>query len=139
MAEPTHHFREVVCEPPDAVQFKHPTPILCVDAMGASIAYYVERLGFQLAWDWGDPPTFACIKRGDLYLFLSERSQGQRGTWIFVPVTDVDRLYDEYRVRGANVVQPPLNQPWGSREMKVEDPDGHTFRFAGDPTSEPAR
>lgn len=130
--EPTHHFREVKPDA-DAARFRHSTPIFRVETMAVSIDYYVNRLGFQVAWDWDDPPTFACVKRGDVALFLAEQDQGSPGTWLFIDVDDVDRLYVEYLASGAVIVQPPADQPWGSREMIVQDPDGHHFRFASTP------
>lgn len=29
---------------------------------------------------------------------------------------------------------PPTNMPWGTREMNVEDPDGHRIRMGSDST-----
>lgn len=135
--EPKHHHRGLEPEDPAVTRFQHATPIFRVDNMRISIDYYVKQLGFQLAWDWGVPPTFACVKRGDVALFLCEGSQGTRGNWLFIDVDDVDRLHDEYKVRGVKIVQPPTNFSWGRREMNVEDPDGHRFRFASEPTGEP--
>jgi hypothetical protein len=42
---------------------------------------------------------------------------------------DVDSLHEELTKRGAKIVRAPADEPWGMREMLVEDPDGHTFRF----------
>jgi catechol 2,3-dioxygenase-like lactoylglutathione lyase family enzyme len=137
--EPRHHFRKLDSEDSAAARFEAATPIFFVDAMSTSVDYYVVRLGFQVAWDWGDPPTFGCVKRGDVTLFLSERSQGAPGTWLFIGVDDVDRLYAEYSATGAKIVQAPADRPWGSREMIVEDPDGHRLRFATTPADGGAR
>jgi hypothetical protein len=93
------------------------------------MAYYTEKLGFTKAWEHGEPPTFGCVKRDSIELFLCLGSQGQPGTWISMFVLNVDVLYQEFRGRGANVVRHPVDEPWGMREMLVEDPDGHTFRF----------
>jgi predicted enzyme related to lactoylglutathione lyase len=133
-----HHYRSLEPDDPAADRFKHSTPIFRVEAMRISVDYYVKQLGFQLAWDWGDPPTFACVKRGDVFLFLCEGNQGARGTWLFIDVDDVDCLYDEYKISGAKIIQPPTNFPWGRREMNVEDPDGHRLRLASASTGEPA-
>jgi uncharacterized glyoxalase superfamily protein PhnB len=132
--EPRYHRRSLKPEDAATARFQDATPIFRVESMRVSIDYYVNRLGFQLAWDWGDPPTFACVKRGEVYVFLSEGNQGTRGNWLFIDVDDVDRLHDEYRTSGAKIVQPPTNLPWGSREMHVEDPDGHHLRLASNPT-----
>jgi hypothetical protein len=95
----------------------------------ASIAYYVEKLGFAKEWDWGAPPTFACVRRDEVRIFLCQDGQGAPGTWISVFIQDVDLLHEEYRRRGATICQPPTSFPWGLREMNVEDLDGHRLRL----------
>ncbi len=47
---------------------------------------------------------------------------------------DVDALYEEYKKSGAIIRQPPTNMPWNTREMNVEDPDGHRLRMSGNST-----
>jgi len=114
--------------------FEGVTPILNVKSVPASIEYYVEKLGFTKKWDWGDPPTFGCVARDKVSIFLCEGAQGRHGTWMMVFLGDVDELYREYKERGAKVLQPPTNMPWDAREMNVEDPDGHRIRFGSDST-----
>jgi hypothetical protein len=36
----------------------------------------------------------------------------------------------------VTILDPPTNYPWGTREMLVEDLDGHRFRMSGKPTGE---
>jgi uncharacterized glyoxalase superfamily protein PhnB len=38
---------------------------------------------------------------------------------------DVDALHAEFVRRGAIIQQPPVDRPWGMREMAVATPDGH--------------
>ena len=109
--------------------FESAIPILNVSNVPASIAYYVDRLGFRLEWDWGDPPGFACVFRDNVRIFLCQGAQGAAGTWIAINVQDIDALYDAYRERGVTIRQKPTNFPWGMREMNVEDPDGHRLRM----------
>jgi hypothetical protein len=66
-------------------------PILCVQSVAESIAYYVGSLGFRLGWTWSDQaqrflhtgeeaaPTFALVARGPVQLMLSQQSQGAPG------------------------------------------------------------
>ncbi len=110
------------------------TPILNVNDCPASIGYYVSALGFSKKWDWGSPPVFACVTRDNVDIFLCQGVQGQRGMWMSIFVEDVDALYDEYRAGQAIIRLPPTNLPWGSREMNVQDRDGHRIRFASDAT-----
>jgi hypothetical protein len=63
-------------------RFESAVPILNVKDVSASIAYYVEKLGFLKEWDWGTPPTFGCVYRDQVRIFLCRGAQGGPGTWI---------------------------------------------------------
>ncbi len=112
-----------------SVQFNCLTPILNVSNFRASMAYYIRKLGFAKIWEWGKPPGFGCISRDGIEFFLCHHGQGRPGTWLYISVGDVDALYKELRKRGATIVRPPKDEPWGMRECLVRDPDGHTIRF----------
>ncbi|TQV83775.1 ankyrin repeat domain-containing protein [Denitrobaculum tricleocarpae] len=113
-------------------RFESAVPIFNVKNVPASITYYVETLGFQKEWDWGAPATFACVYRDQVRIFLCQDAQGAAGMWLSVFVQDVDRLYEDYKQKGAIIRQAPTNFPWGVREMNVEDPDGHRLRMGSD-------
>jgi len=115
-------------------RFECATAILSVKSVPASIGYYVEKLGFEKEWDWGTPPTFACVRRDDVRIFLCQEVQGHPGTWMSIFIDDVDALYEDYKRSGAIIRQPPTNFPWGTREMNVEDLDGHRLRIGSDAT-----
>lgn len=102
------------------------TPILRVADFDASVAYYVDVLGFTLAWQHG---RFGAVRRGDASLMLCEGSQGHPGTWVWLGVDDADALHREYVASGARIRHEPRNFPWGSRELHVFDPDGHVLRL----------
>ena len=108
------------------VEFQGVTPILRVADFDASVAYYVDVLGFALDWQDG---RFGSVTRGDVSLMLCEGSQGQAGTWMYIGVSDADALHEELRERGARIRNPPTNYPWGSRELHVFDLDGHVLRL----------
>jgi len=110
-------------------EFQCVVPILNVKNFAASMEYYVSKLGFEKKWDWGEPPTFGCVARNKIEIFLCEGGQGQSGTWMSIFVKDVDALHEEYKRSGAIIRQPPTNFPWHVREMNVEDLDGHRFRM----------
>jgi ankyrin repeat protein len=115
-------------------RFENMTPILNVKDVSASIDYYVEKLGFELRWDWGSPPGFACVGRDAVQIFLCRDAQGAPGTWIAIWVQDVDALYEDYKKSGAIIRQKPTNFPWGAREMNVQDLDGHRLRVSASAT-----
>jgi catechol 2,3-dioxygenase-like lactoylglutathione lyase family enzyme len=91
--------------------------------------YYRDALGFRVDWDYGDPPDFGSVSRGDGVLFLSEGDHHGSGTWAMMFTRDVDRLHEEFRGHKARIQMPPTNMPWGLREMQVLDLDGNVLRF----------
>jgi ankyrin repeat protein len=115
-------------------RFLSSVPILNVRSVPASTDYYVHKLGFEKEWDWGDPATFACVRRDQVRIFLCQGAQGAPGTWISIFVQNVDGLYEDYQRRGADIRQAPTNFPWGVREMNVQDLDGHRLRLGSDAT-----
>jgi catechol 2,3-dioxygenase-like lactoylglutathione lyase family enzyme len=105
-------------------------PILRVDNLKASQAYYRDKLGFKVDWEYGDPPDFASVSRSETVIFLGQsRPAGHGALWVFAK--DVDKLHGELKQRGARIDMPPTNMPWGSREMHVRDRDGNLLRFGG--------
>lgn len=115
-------------------EFEGVVPILNVKNVPASMDYYVNKLGFSKKWDWGNPPTFACVVRDKVNIFLCQGAQGRPGTWMSVFLDDVDALYEDYKKTGAIIRLPPTNMPWGTREMNVEDLDGHRLRMGSEAT-----
>ncbi len=108
-------------------------PILRVEDIEASLAYYVESLGFKLNWR---TPYFLSITRDACSLMLSQGEQGHPGVWMWAAVKNSDELYEELRARGARIRQKPTNFPWGSREIQVTDLDRHVIRFASEATED---
>ncbi len=112
-------------------EFTRAVPILRVSDLDASIAYYVDKLGFSQRWKW---PYFAAVGRDNVTIFLCQGGQGQPGMWMSIFMQDVMPLYDEYRKSGALIAEPPMNFPWGHCEFLVKDLDGHVIRVSGDKT-----
>jgi predicted enzyme related to lactoylglutathione lyase len=110
--------------------FHRAEPILSVADMSASVAYYVDVLGFVNA-PWGDD-AFTHVTRDDAGIYLCRGGQGHPGTWIWIGVADVEVLRDELRATGAKIRGEIVNHPW-ARELEVADPDGHVIRFGSEP------
>lgn len=120
--------------------FSWVTPILCVSDLPGSLEHYEQTLGFEIAWRWSeteafetpDHPTFACVCRGDISLFLCENGQGNPGSWICLNVRnadELDALHQEYRRSSADIAEPPSDRSWGMREMLIRDPDANVLRI----------
>lgn len=106
------------------------SPIFRVGNLAASLAYYVDALGFKVDWEYKG--AIAAVSRDRCCIFLCQGDQGNPGSWAWVGVNDVERLCDEFRAKGAKIRQPPTNFPW-ALEIQVEDPDGNVLRFGSEP------
>jgi catechol 2,3-dioxygenase-like lactoylglutathione lyase family enzyme len=114
------------------------TPILYVRDFAEAVNYYREKLLFEKLWDWGNPPSFGAIRLGKVEVFLCLQGQGSPGTWLMIFLDDVDDYFERIKQLGAEIVQPPTDEPWGVREIHVRDPNRHVIRFGhGIPMREP--
>jgi catechol 2,3-dioxygenase-like lactoylglutathione lyase family enzyme len=105
------------------------TPIFRVESLPASVAYYVNVLGFKI--DFHYPGIMASVSRDRCDIFLVEGDQGHPGAWVWIGVADVELIFEEYQSKGARIRHPPTNYSW-AREMQVEDPDGNVLRIGSD-------
>jgi uncharacterized glyoxalase superfamily protein PhnB len=116
-------------------------PVLQVDDLPAAISYYRDVLGFEVDFVAGDPPVHARVSSGDrergyaVRLRLVPRGSiardGRSYDWIHVGA-DLDGLFEKYRAAGVTIVSPPTDQPWGLRDFRIRDPDGHLHCFAAE-------
>ena len=91
-------------------------------------------LGFESTWTWGEPPTFGGAASGGASIMFNLQPELARvvaGHQHWVKVDDADASFEEHVKRGAKVVSPIEDRPWGVREYVLEDPNGYNLRFAG--------
>ena len=113
-----------------SIAFEGVSPIFTVKDMRASLAYYVDVLGFKI--DWGGETAFASVSRGSCHIMLCEGDQGHPGTWVWIGVGDAGLLFQEYKWKGARIRHHPTNYEW-AYEMQVEDLDGNVLRLGSNP------
>jgi uncharacterized glyoxalase superfamily protein PhnB len=58
---------------------------------------------------------------------LSPSETGDHSYFGYVEVDDVDSLHQEFSLKGAIILAPPTDRPYGMREFTVATPDGHRF------------
>lgn len=108
------------------------SPILFCSDIEATFRVFVEQLGFERKWDWGDPVDFGCVSTGDVDIFLCAEGQGSAGTWLMVFVEDVTAYHEQVVAAGAKIHSALSDYPWGCREFTVSLPDHHVIRFGGE-------
>ncbi len=110
--------------------FESSTPQLEVKNIAAAIDYFVHKLGFEKEWETGSPTSFACVFRDDVFIFLSAQLPRLGPSMTAIMVRDVDALHEEYKARGATILQPPQDRVWVGRTIVVEGPDGNLLSIA---------
>jgi catechol 2,3-dioxygenase-like lactoylglutathione lyase family enzyme len=50
---------------------------------------------------------------------------------------DLDGAFEKVRASGAEIVQEPTEQPWGTRDFAVRDPSGNLVRIDKPPAASP--
>ena len=120
--------------------FVRAEPQLFVRDLRASLEFYTTRLGFSVAFSYGEPPFYGQICRGDARLNLrvvdapplatpsAEREQLLSAS---IALDEAKPLFLEYQAKGVDFAQPLRSEPWGARTFIVRDPDGNLILFAG--------
>jgi catechol 2,3-dioxygenase-like lactoylglutathione lyase family enzyme len=112
---------------------------LFVAEIAASCAFFVGRLGFAVAFTYGEPPFYAQVRRDRARLNLRHVDGAvvdaglrarERLLSAYIPVTNIAALYREYRDAGVPFRQPLTPQPWSAQDFIVIDPDGNLIGFS---------
>lgn len=114
-------------------------PTLPVANVSDTVEFYIEKLGFDERFLWGDPPTHAGVSLGNSTIHFSSGVANVERHWLYFHIGDVDELYAWYQVNGVTLLGEPTTKPWGMREFYIRDPNGYELCFghsdirAGDP------
>jgi catechol 2,3-dioxygenase-like lactoylglutathione lyase family enzyme len=114
-------------------------PQLYVRDIAASCAFYSHKLGFSVAFVYGDPPFYGQVVRDGVRLNLrhvddpvieSGRRDREQLLTATITLTESEVLYREYQAAGVEFAQALRAEPWGARTFIVRDPDGNLILFA---------
>jgi uncharacterized glyoxalase superfamily protein PhnB len=116
----------------------------------AALAFYRDLLGFELRLDvgyegmrWltvgppGQPSTAIVLHPPAVDPGITEDERRTivemmaKGTYagINLASTDLDEAFDRLQAGGAEIVQEPIDQPYGVRDCAVRDPAGNLLRI----------
>jgi catechol 2,3-dioxygenase-like lactoylglutathione lyase family enzyme len=115
-------------------------PQLFVADVEASSEFYTKKLGFAVAFLYGEPPFYGQVFRGGARLNLRCLSEPainlelrDREHLLSASITldDAKPLFLEFQAAGVVFHQALKTEPWGARTFVVRDPDGNLILFAG--------
>jgi uncharacterized glyoxalase superfamily protein PhnB len=126
------------------------TAFLPHDEPEASLAFYRDVLGFEVRSDVGDgkmrwitvgppgqpdtsillapPAADPGITDEERRTIMEMMAKGTYG-WILLATKDIDGTFEGLVASGAEVVQEPIEQPYGVRDCAVRDPAGNHIRI----------
>jgi catechol 2,3-dioxygenase-like lactoylglutathione lyase family enzyme len=102
---------------------------VAVGDVAAAVDFYVNKLGFKLAFTDGDPVTFAGVNLDRVQIFLQEGAPRPHGSSVYFVVGNADDLHEFHRANGVEIVQPPSDKPYGIRDYAVRDLAGNILLF----------
>ena len=111
----------------------HTRHVLAVKDLKVETDYYIDKLGFDRDFT---APGWEFLSFGEFKVMLGEcadeMTAGETGdhSWFaHALVENVDEVYEEFIARGASILSPIANKPWGIRDFTVVTPDGHRIVF----------
>ncbi len=116
---------------------------LFVRDLKASCDFYREKLGFTVAFVYGDPPSYGQVTRDDARLNLRvvdepvfagavrEREGLLSASITVATAEEMKQLFSDFRSRGVRFHQALTIESWGASIFTLVDPDGNLVLFAG--------
>jgi catechol 2,3-dioxygenase-like lactoylglutathione lyase family enzyme len=118
-------------------------PQLFVADINASCDFFTRKLGFVMAFSYGEPPFYAQVKRDGALInlrcvehpvidaALRDREQLLSAALTVATAQEIKALFLEFQAAGVTFFQTLKREPWGARNFIVRDPDGNLLLFAG--------
>jgi catechol 2,3-dioxygenase-like lactoylglutathione lyase family enzyme len=119
-----------------------------VNDLDESLAFYRDALGLEVRNDVGSDGqrwvTLGSSAQPDLEIVLSPPHAGRseadgdaiqelltKGVMpmLVFSTDDLDATFEKLRASGAEVLQEPIEQPWGPKDCAFRDPSGNMVRF----------
>lgn len=106
-----------------------------------ALLFFVEKLGFKIAFEYGQPTHYAQVARdgarlnirhAELPAFDAEFRRMEIDALSATIIVDrPEALFAELSQRGADFHQPLRREEWGAQTFIVRDPDGNLLCFVG--------
>jgi len=102
-----------------------------------AVDWLCKTFGFTELWRAGGHRARLAFGNGVLIVADADAEYGRavpdrdglRSYAVLVKVEDVDAHHDHARQRGARILSPPADYPYGERQYSVEDLAGHEWTF----------
>lgn len=123
---------------PGPPSLKNVIPILLVRDVEVCATFFREKLGFETDFLHGSPPFYGAVSRDGVCLhlrfvhhpfFAQAAAQEKSLIAASIEVSNVQGLFEEFKMRGVGFAQRLRKQAWGGTDFQVRDPDGNVISF----------
>ena len=114
-------------------------PFFIVKSLKASVAFYTDKLGFEVRFiSPDDDPFFAIVARDNVSIMLKGNVETAKPNHIheawarwdaYISANDPDSLFDEYQSKDVTFHQSLKDDDDGLRGFEVIDADGYILFF----------
>jgi lactoylglutathione lyase len=125
---------------PETLRLRSVMPMLTVNDIQASIAWYRDVLGFVLVEEYKMEGEVrgARLRAGVVEILINQddfakgrdRKKGVGLRLYCMTAQEIDQLAAAIRERGGTITQEPQDQSWGARDFAIADPDGFNISIS---------
>lgn len=130
---------------PETLRLRAIMPAITATDLQASVAWYRDVLGFTVAEEHRRDGKLMGVqlRAGAVQVLLAQddfakgrdRQKGVGLRLFCTTAQDVDQLAAGIKERGGKLAKEPTDQPWGTRDFAVVDPDGFNISVSTEPGS----
>ena len=113
-------------------------PQFVVDDVVKTAEYYRDFLGFKILDYFLDPPIFAMVERDGVEMHFgkadkeglkSNTAKRKIGYDAYIWTSDIDALFEEFKIKNVDIVEGPVKRQYGNREIVISDCNNFKIAF----------
>lgn len=126
----------------ETLKMSSASPSFTVNDLEKSLAWYRDVLGFVVEerWEQGGQLMGVSLLAGSVSFMIGQddwkkgrnRKKGEGFRLFCTTAQNVDVLAKKIVARGGKLDQEPRDQPWGTRDFALTDPDGFKLTIGAD-------
>ena len=129
---------------PNTTRLTEASPSFTVNDLQRSLAFYTDVLGFAVdeRWERDGKLMGVSLQAGDVTWMIGQddwqkgrdRKKGEGFRLYCTTKQNVDALAAKIKAKGGKLDSEPADQPWGSRDFSLTDPDGFKITIGANRT-----
>jgi uncharacterized glyoxalase superfamily protein PhnB len=128
--------------PAKGLKMSSASPAFTADDLERSLGWYRDIVGFVVEerWEQEGKLTGVSLRAGNVSFMIGQddwkkgrdRKKGEGFRLYCTTAQDVDALAKKIKARGGALDYEPRDEPWGTRDFALTDPDGFKLTIAAE-------